>query len=690
MENTAAQVFGTVLHSVCERYLLADDLGNGPDGKTVNIYPDKWHVAVSRFGKPCPKCSSECGKCKGAGKDCKDCKGKGRSPATGLIEYKRTSDSCISYVACDKCFGTRQECDGKIDPFEMDLIQRLVAKAIEEGVLERLPGRKIEGDFRTTVLKMDCPMCEGKGEGWTGKPCPYCKGCGEDNNTQSCTGCAGTGDEYGKCPNCDGDGKGTHIQIVGFIDLQGPDWIQDHKSTKNMRYAKSPAKLAENGQMLLYAKQLLIKAKERGEPFPNNITLRHNVFCKEGTIRKTEVQVTPLLVENHWHRFTQDVIEMEKIRQTKNTVFEIPEPATGSNACNAYGGCPFRSICSGQETEEKYEKRLASHALACDTPSNESLALLAARHIQPLAIRGEGSMSAFDAAIAKTKGMRTPAAPGAAAVLNPPVTAAPAAPVAQVASPVVQAVAPPPPTPPASNSEFPPPPWTNSTCMACKGVGFNSRGNPCRICDSTAASAGRLPSSAFTIEAVGNGLAMWMQKDNDDIAGQSYVTGSAPAPVKAVEKAQDAPVAPAPVAAPVAPPVTTPAVTAVATEESDDSEGGKNKGGRPKKGFMLFINIHVTKGNERQLTGRFVHRGEDVLAKFGLEMAAQAGVPSFYDLDVWKRRDALKSAGAAIAESFKNDIVAFTFVGSAESDLKALLDAIRPFAGFEAIGGTGL
>ncbi len=46
------QSFGTVLHGVLERYLMADTLGRGADGKPADLYPPGWNlvVAVSRGG----------------------------------------------------------------------------------------------------------------------------------------------------------------------------------------------------------------------------------------------------------------------------------------------------------------------------------------------------------------------------------------------------------------------------------------------------------------------------------------------------------------------------------------------------------------------------------------------------------------------------------------------------------------
>ncbi len=42
--------FGTVLHSVVERYRNADDQGRDQWGDPVNLYPENWHIPVDNFG----------------------------------------------------------------------------------------------------------------------------------------------------------------------------------------------------------------------------------------------------------------------------------------------------------------------------------------------------------------------------------------------------------------------------------------------------------------------------------------------------------------------------------------------------------------------------------------------------------------------------------------------------------------
>lgn len=96
---TKAQVFGTVLHAVAERYLLADDTGRDPEtGEVVDLYPEGWHIARDRFS---------------------------------------------------------DRIDGELEPGAQDLIKRLIDKAIEEGILARGKDRAVERQFREIVLETE-------------------------------------------------------------------------------------------------------------------------------------------------------------------------------------------------------------------------------------------------------------------------------------------------------------------------------------------------------------------------------------------------------------------------------------------------------------------------------------------------------------------------------------------------------
>src|SRR5690606_34026637 len=95
----AAQTFGTVLHAVCERFLLADDLGRDPStGQPVDLYPPGWTKCYNRW--------------------------------------------------------TNQP-EGEVTPDEAATIQALVAKASEQGVLQRKPGRAVELEFHRQVCVVE-------------------------------------------------------------------------------------------------------------------------------------------------------------------------------------------------------------------------------------------------------------------------------------------------------------------------------------------------------------------------------------------------------------------------------------------------------------------------------------------------------------------------------------------------------
>ena len=231
-------VFGNVLHACLERYLEADDSGRGPDGQPVDVFPPGWFVDESGV---------------------------------------------------------------HITPEDQELIPKLIDEAITEGMLDRLPGRKIEEKF-TGILN--------QGEG------PF----------------------------------GRHVFVTGKIDVSLPDRIVDHKGTKKMRYALSPERLGNDLQMLLYAK---VKGVTR---------LQHNVFDRtEGRLRKTVVDVTPERVEEQWQECKELGGEMLSLaeaghhdqdwRAVPGALDRDPE------ICAEYGGCRFLSICQGYESPGKFRQR---------------------------------------------------------------------------------------------------------------------------------------------------------------------------------------------------------------------------------------------------------------------------------------------------------------------------------------------
>lgn len=96
VESTTSQDFGTVIHSVLERFLRADDLGRDSSGNAVNLYPENWYIPEDRFNK------------------------KQGNP---------------------------------IPEEEREIVKKLVEMAVSQGVVERVLNRVVEHDFKLPLVK---------------------------------------------------------------------------------------------------------------------------------------------------------------------------------------------------------------------------------------------------------------------------------------------------------------------------------------------------------------------------------------------------------------------------------------------------------------------------------------------------------------------------------------------------------
>jgi hypothetical protein len=92
-------------------------------------------------------------------------------------------------------------------------------------------------------------------------------------------------------------------------------------------------------------------------------------------------------------------------------------------------------------------------------------------------------------------------------------------------------------------------------------------------------------------------------------------------------------------------------------------------------GFTLFINCIPL--------GEDYIDAADLLNKEGRELAVELKSTSYYELDPFKRKDALASKAEIVASSLKGmNVVA---LGSSH-ELKSYLDALRPFAARVVVG----
>lgn len=309
--------------------------------------------------------------------------------------------------------------DSKITPEESSLIVSLVNAGIEAGYLEKRPGGQTEQWF-------ELPVEEEPG-----------------------------------------------VTLVGKIDYESPGRIEDHKHSKNAHYLKSGNALKKSIQMLVYAKKHLRDVQKRGE-LPGIVTLAHNQFVKEPSpaVKRAEAEVTPQDVETFWQETVLPLIRELKRAQGVKDPFDLDDPPKSS--CNAFGGCSYRTICSGQETVEVYTRRI--------NYLNKKEPVVSVAPKDPKQFLAERA--------------------AAAASVNPP-------------APVIQAPVVPNPT---LGEGRPLPPWCNPNCPACKSKkerrGFNSDGVPCRICMSTT----KVSTEGYEWKTQPDGVVVWFKRGEAPVA----------------------------------------------------------------------------------------------------------------------------------------------------------------------------
>lgn len=525
---------------------------------------------------------------------------------------------------------------GTITPQEQAQIKLLVRKAIEEGVWVRTPGREPEASFFRKVT--------------------------------------------------------DRIAIIGYIDLMLPDAVHDHKSTKNMSYAKSANDLPTNTQLLIYAKECFDRADEQGRRL-DTVTVRHNTFSKDPAnpvVRAVSNTVTREQVMKFWAGVVERSKEMRKLKKAgvaAEAWFGVAGPKD-KKTCEAYGGCAFRTICGKVETPEKYRARIA-------------LAQKAQQEGASTLTTGTNDMGIFDKMKSSGGAPATkPATPAPA-----PAAAAPKAPATATAPSKEQAEA------KGLHPDQVAAPWARETDKSCGGKGLTKQGKPCRVCDTFNKKEGKPTSADWDIATDNDGRITWTPKGGGATGSTPAVQApkvvdrttaeNAPAP-QAPAPAQEAQAAPAatPAAqptggasklrrgrkaaaeAPEVAPEATPEVPADDNQQGEaleptDATGSAARGRKPQ-GFTLLINALP----ERAKTTGVICL-DQVFAEVGAELAKAMGAESYFALDAYKRRDWLAMRAAQIVEPFGSKIV--TAVGSSP-DFLEFLTAIKPYASYVYVG----
>lgn len=357
------------------------------------------------------------------------------------------------------------------------LIKTLIQKSITEGYLIREPGRQVELEFGHIVHK------EGK----------------------------------------------YSIKLIGFIDLENPNEVLDHKFVKNMNYAMSTKKGAERDirtsiQMTTYAMSKYLRG-HKGNMFLS--LLYHIKDYSNPAIKKRSIEITEFEVRQFFNNYT--LPHMKKmlsvdIKYPKSRVLDfllVPGPDDPASECNRHYGkpCPFIGVCTGHFTVQQYlttfgmdiNDLINSNNQEGSSVMSNALTDLCKKEIAGLAagvdavktvgqgIAGAGAAigAAGAEVMAESVAGTAPAATGLAAlglggataepVAEVDVAITPAAEIApgmtvQVVEPVVESVA------PAVSQQRAP--WffdyLGQGCTACNGnavQGYTVGMSPCIVCD---------------------------------------------------------------------------------------------------------------------------------------------------------------------------------------------------------------
>ena len=397
---------------------------------------------------------------------------------------------------------SNEDTEYSVDAAEEVLIKTLITKAITEGVLVREPNRQVEKEIKQEIY----------------------------NN--------------------------GYIKVIlrGFMDLCCTGKVIDHKTAKTSRYILSKAKLKKSIQMMGYA------YTEYLQGYRGNIWLVHNNFIKDfedPKVIKRDVEVTQQDVQEFFDNVMLPVIKkmLKYYTEYPKTLVhkwrDVPGANNPSRSCNYHYGspCPYIGICTGTCSFDTYLIRYntsLNELLRGEEQVNNKIVETGDRPMSNLMDRIKREQSEIvspavpttpqiippatqtvtpNPQVATTEPQvippathiepKAPAAGGLAALLGRKVPTSNSTPEPEpVAEPVEPAVK----TQAVESSVAP---WhfvyNGESCVACrdnKVPGFNSKMQPCNICDIRNKEAGRPTSSDYMYSANPDGTMAYTLKED--------------------------------------------------------------------------------------------------------------------------------------------------------------------------------
>jgi len=245
--------------------------------------------------------------------------------------------------------------------------------------------------------------------------------------------------------------------------------------------------------MLIYAYVCYLE----GLPKDRKVRLKHNQFIKDPSnlkVQDTEVEVSYETCKQEWDRCVElckEIIAHKKLQKYTDVSVKCSK-----NACSAFGGCDYRTICNKQETLFQCTKRL-----------EEANKLANQKH----EIKGTNNMSKFKNKLGRLKAGSAQNRAKDMIKDNPVVKETPET---------------------ESDSEaiyMDAAPWAVEGCNTCKKssavAGFNEKGTACTLCKikTSKADPDKAPKH-YNIDSDDSGQI----KVTDSRDGQIYIIGEAP------------------------------------------------------------------------------------------------------------------------------------------------------------------
>jgi hypothetical protein len=198
-----------------------------------------------------------------------------------------------------------QDRDGRwneIDEPDQELVKALVRKGIEDATVVRLPEGKVEKKFWLPL-----------------------------------------------------DGNQGLLWLTSLADYHSAPLatLEDHKTTKSLRWAVNEDTIADNYQLQIYA---LWMCDEYG--FEDGVHVAHNIFIKDYLNPRTvKVQgfISKQQAEDMRSYLRTAVQEMLDLRDTAPDWEQV---TPNWSSCDSYGGCVYRGICSGLESIPDFQDRM--------------------------------------------------------------------------------------------------------------------------------------------------------------------------------------------------------------------------------------------------------------------------------------------------------------------------------------------